>query len=121
MPAGRPKIVIDYKKVARLASVQYTQQKIADYLGVSLRTLQRDDKFCHIYKQKKEDKKIELLESQFVLAEKNPTMSIWLGKNYLNQRDPDKSLTQITDDVGNKLGKIADAISKQDTIENKQV
>jgi imidazoleglycerol phosphate synthase glutamine amidotransferase subunit HisH len=29
-----------------------------------------------------------LLRTQFKLAERNPTMAIWLGKQYLGQTDP---------------------------------
>ena len=40
--AGRPKIVIDYTAVEKLASIQCTQEEIANFLDVSVRTLQRD-------------------------------------------------------------------------------
>ena len=32
--------------------------------------------------------KASLLRSQFKLAERNPSMAIWLGKQYLGQQDP---------------------------------
>lgn len=32
--------------------------------------------------------KASLLRTQFKLAERNPTMAIWLGKQYLDQTDP---------------------------------
>lgn len=34
--------------------------------------------------------KIKLRRMQFQLAEKSSAMGIWLGKNYLGQRDPDR-------------------------------
>ena len=43
---------------------------------------------------------------QFKLAEKNPTMAIWLGKQYLGQKDTINTTTegiqrvQIVDDLG---------------------
>jgi len=43
--------------------------------------------FATIYEQKKEGGKIALRRYQLQLAEKNPTMAIWLGKQYLKQRD----------------------------------
>jgi hypothetical protein len=122
MPAGRPKIVIDYNLAYKLAKRFATQEDIADIIGCSVKTLQRDAEFCRVFKKGKQQVYKNLRVSQYKHAlNGNATLLIWLGKQYLQQRDPDKSLTQITDDVGNKLGKIADAISKQDTIENKQV
>ena len=111
---GRPKTTIDYKTVARLASVQYTQQKIAEYLNISVGTLQRDKEFCHIYKQKKEDKKITLLENQFKLAETNATMGIWLGKQYLGQKDIKEDENQNYDIVDFKF-EIISAEDKTDS------
>jgi len=32
--------------------------------------------------------KASLLRTQFKLAERNPTMAVWLGKQYLGQTDP---------------------------------
>lgn len=43
--------------------------------------------FSDIYRQKREMGKISLRRSQFRLAEKNANMAIWLGKQYLNQKD----------------------------------
>ena len=49
MSVGRPKIQIDYNTVEKLANIQCTQEEIASFLGVSVRTLQRDEEFCRIY------------------------------------------------------------------------
>ena len=35
MPAGRPKIEIDYVTVEKLANIQCTQEEIASFLGIS--------------------------------------------------------------------------------------
>ena len=75
---ARPKFKIDYEMVEKLAGIQCTQQEIASFLGCSVDTLQRDETFCGLYK---------LRRIQYKLAEKNPTMAIWLGKQYLKQRD----------------------------------
>lgn len=85
--AGRPKKTIDYTTVEKLASIQCTQEEIANFLEVSVRTLQRDKEFCRIYKKGQDNGKMSLRRIQFKLAEKNPTMAIWLGKQYLHQRD----------------------------------
>ena len=87
MPAGRPKIQIDYNTVEKLANIQCTQEEIASFLGISVRTLQRDEEFCRIYKKGQDNGKMSLRRMQYKLAEKNPTMAIWLGKQYLGQRD----------------------------------
>ena len=85
--AGRPKIELDYEKIEKLANIQCTQEEIASFLEVSVRTLQRDEEFCRIYKKGQENGKMSLRRIQFKLAEKNPTMAIWLGKQYLKQKD----------------------------------
>lgn len=85
--AGRPKKEIDYDTVEKLANIQCTQEEIANFLGLSVRTLQRDEEFCRIYKKGQDNGKMSLRRIQYKLAEKNPTMAIWLGKQYLKQRD----------------------------------
>lgn len=84
---ARPKFQINYDMVEKLANIQCTQQEIASFLGCSVDTLQRDEKFCGIYKKGQENGKMSLRRIQYKLAEKNPTMAIWLGKQYLHQRD----------------------------------
>jgi len=85
--AGRPRFKIDYDAVEKLANIQCTQQEIASFLGCSVDTLQRDETFCGIYKKGQETGKMSLRRIQFKLAEKNPTMALWLGKQYLGQKD----------------------------------
>ena len=85
---GRPKIEIDYSLVEKLAHIQCTQEEIAEVLGVSTRTLLRNKEFCHIYKKGLESGKSSLRRLQFKSAEAgNATMQIWLGKQYLGQKD----------------------------------
>ena len=84
---ARPKFKIDYDMVEKLAGIQCTQQEIASFLGCSVDTLQRDETFCGIYKKGMENGKMSLRRMQYKLAEKNPTMAIWLGKQYLGQKD----------------------------------
>lgn len=84
---ARPKKVIDYEAVEKLANLQCTQEEIASFLGLSVRTLQRDEEFCRIYKKGQDNGRMSLRRMQFKLADKNPTMAIWLGKQYLKQRD----------------------------------
>ena len=85
--AGRPKKEIDYEMVEKLASIQCTQEEIANFLNISVRTLQRDKEFCRIYKKGIDNGKMSLRRIQYKLAEKNTSMAIWLGKQYLGQKD----------------------------------
>ena len=86
--AGRPKKELDYSLIERLAYIQCTQEEIAEIVQVSVRTLQRDDEFCRIYKKAQDSGRSSLRRFQWKAAEKgNPTMLIWLGKQYLGQAD----------------------------------
>ena len=85
--AGRPKFQIDYEAVRKLANIQCTQEEIASFVGCDVRTLQRDEEFCRIYKEGKENGKMSLRRMQFKLAEKSYAMAIFLGKQYLGQKD----------------------------------
>lgn len=85
---GRPKKPIDYEATEKLAMMMCTQEEIAAYNDVSCRTLLRDEKFCHAYKKGIEKGKMSLRRQQLKLVEEgNPTMAIWLGKQYLGQKD----------------------------------
>ena len=87
MPAGRPKKEIDYTTVEKLANIQCTQEEIASFLGISSRILLRDEKFKELFAKGRENGKMSLRRIQWKHAEKNTTMAIWLGKQYLGQKD----------------------------------
>lgn len=87
MPAGRPKKDIDYTSVEKLANIQCTQDEIATFLGISKRTLQRDEKFMEVYNKGRENGKMSLRRIQWKHAEKSASMAIFLGKQYLGQKD----------------------------------
>lgn len=85
---GRPKIKIDYELAGKLANIHCTQEEIASHLGVSVDTLQRDVKFCGIYKKGMDEGRMSLRRMQFKAAsDGNITMQIWLGKQLLSQSD----------------------------------
>jgi hypothetical protein len=110
--AGRPKKEIDYTAVEKLANIQCTQEEIASFLELSVRTLQRDEEFCRIYKKAQDNGKMSLRRMQFKLADKNPTMAIWLGKQYLKQKDNiEVESTQLVK-VQELLNKIEEEASK---------
>lgn len=88
---GRPKAELKYDMalVKDLASIFCTQQEIANIMGVSVRTLQRNAEFCHIYAIGIDNAKSNLRRAQMKLAlSGNASMLMWLGKQYLNQREP---------------------------------
>ena len=118
MAGGRPKKPIDYTTVEKLAGIMCTQEEIANYLDISVRTLQRDDEFCRIYKKGIEKGKMSIRRHQYKSAEEgNVTMQIWLGKQYLNQRDR----SEITNkDTVDKLDSLLEQFNDTD-IETQEV
>lgn len=104
---ARPKKEIDYEIVEKLASIQCTQEEIANFLGLSVRTLQRDEEFCRLYKKGQENGKMSLRRTQFKIAEKgNASMAIFLGKQYLGQKDV------IETDNRHEISKVEELLSK---------
>lgn len=101
---GRPKKEIDYESVEKLACMFCTEEEIASFLDISVRTLQRDAEFCRIYKKGLDYAKMSLRRKQYKLADKHPAMAIFLGKQYLGQTD--KVENQIN------LNNETDALSK---------
>ena len=94
--AGRPKIQLDYGLIEKLASIMCTQEEIATFIGCDVRTLQRDEEFCRIYKKGQENGKMSLRRMQFKSAEQGKVpMQIWLGKQYLNQRDRQEIVAEV--------------------------
>lgn len=90
---GRPKKEIDKKQFENLCGLQCTMLEICNFFYVSDKTLtawcKRTYKksFSEVFAQKREKGKISLRRMQFQLAEKSASMAIFLGKQYLGQRD----------------------------------
>ena len=105
MPVGRPKKEIDYTTVEKLANIQCTQDEIASFLGISTRTLQRDEQFMELFNRGRENGKMSLRRMQWKHAEKSVPMAIWLGKQYLGQRDKveytDDGMKAINENINN--------------------
>ena len=83
----------DFEQFEALCKIQCSKADICAVMDVSEKTLDRLVK--EKYKQTFEETqthfraygKASLLRSQFKLAERNPSMAIWLGKQYLDQKD----------------------------------
>lgn len=101
---GRPKKVIDYMLVEELAAIFCTQQEIANIMKCDLRTLQRDEQFCHIYTKGIDVAKSSLRRMQYKTAMNgNVSMQIWLGKQYLNQREPVQDMTMPSEELDDDM------------------
>lgn len=93
--AGRPPIEIDWKLVEQFATAGCSGVEIAGHLGVHYDTLYNrcekkfGIKYTEYSQQFKEKGKalIKFAQFQKAITEKNPTMLIWLGKQYLGQRE----------------------------------
>ena len=83
---GRPKKKINAKVVETLASIQCTNEEIAQVCECSSDTLTR--RFAEHIKKGKNVGKSSLRRLQWEKAKAgNTTMQIWLGKQVLGQRD----------------------------------
>lgn len=98
---GRPKKVLDYEMIDKLSMIQCTQDEIASCLGVNVKTLRADDKFLELYKKGQEKGRMSLRRYQFECAKKgNSAMLVWLGKQYLGQKDNiDVTANKMEDDA----------------------
>lgn len=102
---GRPKKEISKAEFEKLCALQCTMLEICDFFDVSDKTLQNwcreqyGDSFSVVFNKKREAGKISLRRIQWQHAEKSPSMAMFLGKNYLNQRDSTTvGITMQTDD-----------------------
>ena len=96
---GRPKKTIDKIEFEKLCGLQCNKDEICGWFDITDKTLDRwvaetyKVSFSDIFKIKRGLGKISLRRNQFKLAEKSPAMSIWLGKQCLNQREPDNFIS----------------------------
>jgi len=93
---GRPRIVFSeaqWREFEGLCALQCTKIEITEWFNIDDKTLENLLKghykkgFSEVFAQKRTKGLVSLRRRQFQLAETNPALSIFLGKNYLNQRD----------------------------------
>lgn len=92
---GRPPaLVADDKTIAllrNLAKIQCTKKEAAAVLEVSEPTfhafIKQNEKAFEAWEYGAENGRASLRRTQFQMAEKNAAMAIWLGKQYLGQKD----------------------------------
>lgn len=94
--AGRPRIEIDKKQFESLCGLQCSLDEIADFFECSSDTIERwckreyEKNFADVFAIKRGKGKISLRRAQFELAKHNAAMAIFLGKQYLGQKEHPK-------------------------------
>jgi len=90
---GRPPIDINKDKFEQMCALQLTEEDIAFFFDASVDTIERwcvktyGKTFAETFAQKRTFGKLSHRAAQFAMAKSNPTMSIWLGKQYFGQHD----------------------------------
>ena len=103
---ARPRIDIDMEQFKKLCAIQCTEEEIASWFKCSVDTIERWCKrelkmsFAEAFKTWSADGKISLRRNQFKMAEHNVSMAIFLGKQYLGQKDQqDVQISRSDDDT----------------------
>ena len=82
---------IDLVQLEKLCCLQCTDEELAEYFGVTTRTIENKRKkpeYAEVMKRGRVKGRISVRREQFKLLERgNPSIAIWLGKQYLGQRD----------------------------------
>ena len=91
---GRPRKIIDEQALIQHAAIGYTLNELAAITGISHDTLTR--RYASVIKRGRELRDASLRRKQFELArDGNPTMCIWLGKQYLGQSDKNETVARV--------------------------
>jgi hypothetical protein len=89
--AGRKAVKIDLEQMEKLCNLQCTDEEIASFFSVSVRTIERRKNqaaFAAVIARGKAKGKVSLRRSLWSLAAKgNPAANIFLAKNLLGYRD----------------------------------
>ena len=103
-PVGRPRIELDPKQAKIFGYFRATYDTMAEQIGCHVDTIRaamqdEDSEFSKAYKKGFSSMKMKLSEAQVKTAieEHNPTLLVWLGKQYLNQNDnpmPDEDVNK---------------------------
>lgn len=108
---ARPRKNIDQKEFEKLCGLQCTKEEICGFFDVTDKTLDgwcsRTYKasFSDVFKQKRGFGKIALRRNQFQLSKHNASMAIWLGKQYLGQRETASYNLSVSDNEDDPLTK----------------
>jgi hypothetical protein len=114
---ARPRKEIDQKNFENLCGLQCTKEEICAFFDITDKTLDGwcsrtyHKGFSEVFREKRGIGKISLRRSQFELAKKNATMAIWLGKQYLEQKEQ----VQVAVKTENNLLDVIKATEEIDT------
>lgn len=112
---ARPVIEIKKEQFESLCNLQCTLDEIAGFFKCSSDTIERwckrtyNESFADTFKKYSVNGKISLRRYQYKMAEKNPSMAIWLGKQWLGQTDKVEQTTSFED-----LTPLADLIRRKE-------
>lgn len=115
---GRPKKAIDWAAFEEMCHIQCTQQEIASVMRIHVDTLRSKvekhygETFSIVYNKYIEGGKASLRRLQFKLARTNTGMAIWLGKQYLNQKD-NIALTHASPEVIGHFERVMKQLAEQ--------
>ena len=90
---ARPFKEIDKEEFEKLCGLQCTVEEICGWFDITDKTLYSwaertyGRHYSEVYEEKRGIGRISLRRAQFRLAEKSAAMAIFLGKNYLGQKD----------------------------------
>lgn len=121
---ARPRKDIDQRQFENLCGLQCTKEEICGWFDVTDKTLENWCKrtynagFSEVFRQKRGLGKISLRRHQWRLAEKNANMAIWLGKQYLGQKDRpeiDVAVTISEDGLSKSLREMAEELESDDS------
>jgi len=103
-PTGRPRIELDPKQAKIFGYFRATYDTMAEQIGCHVDTIRaamqdEDSEFSKAYKKGFSSMKMKLSEAQVKTAieEHNSTLLVWLGKQYLDQKDnpmPDEDVNK---------------------------
>lgn len=108
---ARPRIEIDTDQFKKLCAIQCTEEEIASWFKCSVDTIERwcgrefKMSFAEAFKTWSADGKISLRRTQFKMAEHNTSMAIWLGKQYLGQKDQTEVIVANDDESVKEMEK----------------
>ena len=106
------------KTIRGLGQIQATTKECAAVLGVSEQTYIAFKKrhaplIDDTYAKGSGQGLASLRRKQFAMAAKNATMAIWLGKQYLGQRDRQEIASTVSVEVTDARDRLADILSRQ--------
>src|SRR5260370_3420716 len=114
--AGRKPKRIDLVELEKLCSLQCTDEEIAAWFGISTRTIEsrrKQPQFAAVMTRGKAKGRISVRRAQMKLLESgNGTIGVWLGKQFLCQRDPIELSGPNGDPVQVALGTIDEILTR---------